>query len=64
MSRRHVGFLIAVVSIVFGPLAAVDAAPATERVIVVLNPDAGPADDPDLVTPGAATGILLARADG
>ena len=44
MSRRHVGVLIAVVSIVFGPLAAVDAAPATERVIVVLNPDAGPAD--------------------
>jgi subtilisin family serine protease len=44
MLRRPVGFLVVVVSIVFGPLAAVDAAPETERVIVVLNPDAGPAE--------------------
>jgi subtilisin family serine protease len=44
MSRRHFGLLIAVISIVFGPVAAVDAKPATERVIVVLNPDAGPAE--------------------
>lgn len=42
MSRRRVLWAMAVIALIFGGLPTVQAAPATERVIVLLAPDAGP----------------------